>query len=320
MAFPVAYSDPPFYVGVVRAKDLDGIATVARADEDPAAGYQRHLNKTRMNDIQEYLNAGNVIPGALIVNARDAADLTYDTATKTLSLKRVPGSLFVVDGQHRLFGAINADVDATFPICMFDRLSLQDEVRFFLDVNGNQRGVPRTLQLEILKFLDDVEPADKVRQQLFADLGTTPTSPLCGKTSPNKSVRGKLSHVPFETALRPLFEWPHFADLPYERKLQLLEAFLNGLNTVLQGAGRAEKITNAAFFMAIFGAFKDIALLVRERHSKYSADNFADVLQPIADLDWDSHSGTNKAAVKELTSEIVRLVMPPGTKVDQLFT
>ncbi len=196
-ALKVQYNDMLFYVAVIGSKKLFSISEVSRADENPEDGYQRLLGKARAKKIAEYISEGNVIPGALILSAQKGGITKYDSNKKTLHISGKPSSFLVIDGQHRLYGASQYEKDIPMPVCIFDNLEKIQEVQYFLDVNGTQRGVPKTLQLELTKFTAEPETKEALMVRLFKDLGAEPSSPLSGKLSSTKSVTGKSFSCPF---------------------------------------------------------------------------------------------------------------------------
>jgi DNA sulfur modification protein DndB len=250
-----------------------------------------------------------MIPGAIILSAQPCAHFSFDAAASTVTFNRSPGAFLVIDGQHRLYGAHEANVDVKLPVCVFEKLTIADEVQYFLDINGTQRGVPRTLQLEIVKFSAADGSDDQIRIKLFKELNTNPESPLCGKLSPTKSVIGKLSHVPFKTAIDPVLRYPQFRRSTFENKVQLLINFLCGAESALAVAERPDKLTNAAFFQALFSCFESIMNHTRLAYRDLKAESFKMALAPLAQIDWDRHSGTNKAAIQELARDIQDLVV-----------
>jgi DNA sulfur modification protein DndB len=243
------------------------------------------------------------------LSAQPAASLEYKPDEKAISFVLNPKSFLVIDGQHRLFGASESKTDITFPVSIMTGLSLEEEVQYFNDINGEQKGVPRTLQLEIEKFLVSDESKEKIRINLFHALNERPESPLCNRMSATKSVQGKLTHVPFKSAIDPLLDQKPLHELDFDGKVKLLINFLKAVEGLLiTSLKSSDKLSNAAFFQAIFGAFKMFALLTNERHHNYDEKSFRDVLTPLESINWELHSGTNRKAITAFTKHIVDLV------------
>jgi DGQHR domain-containing protein len=302
-------SDTKLYVSAMPVSLLSKVCGVSRADEDSKTGYQRLLNHGRLRQIAEYLDEGKIIPGSLIISAQSAAHLEFDKAKSLISFSASPKSFLVIDGQHRLFGAKESKSDHTFSVSIMDGLTLEEEVQYFMDVNGEQKGVSRTLQLEIVKFLAPQGSIDELRIKIFHALNERPESPLCAKMSATKSVKGKLTHIPFKAAIEPLLSLKPLQDFDFEGKVAILISFLKAVENILNlSQDSSDKLTNAAFFQAIFSEFRAIALLAHTSHQSYDEHAFSKVLAPLEGIKWDLHSGTNRKAITAFGRHINELI------------
>lgn len=303
------------YLTAIPAKKLFPACYVARADEDPKTGFQRTLSEKRADSIAEYLDDGNVIPGAVILSAKATAAVTYDESTRMLKYIDAPKAFFVIDGQHRLYGASRGKRDVVLAVAILTSLDLEDEARYFNDINGEQRGVPATLQLEIQKFTEPQGSPDQLRIKVFHALNSRVDSPLANRLSATKSVPGKLTHVPFKNAVQPLFE-TKLKGLSEEKIVQLLVSFLSATEEILvQSEVSEKKLSNAAFFQALFFAFPGILDQVRVQKKDFKKESFKEVLKPLTKIEWDKHSGTNKKEIEKLSRQISDLVGANG-KID----
>lgn len=302
-------TDTRLFVSAIPVSVLSKVCEVSRADEDPAAGYQRLLSKGRLKQIADYLDAGKIIPGSLILSAQKSADFHFDKAKHLVSFSPSDRGFLVIDGQHRLFGASESKTDHTFSVSIMMGLSLEEEVQYFMDVNGEQKGVPRTLQLEIEKFILPQESIDQMRIKLFHALNERPDSPLCNRMSATKSVQGKLTHIPFKSAVEPLLLQKPLQDFDFDGKVKVLISFLKAVESMLLTTLKSsDKLTNAAFFQAIFSEFKTIALLAHVKGQAYDENAFKAVLAPLENIKWDLHSGTNRKAINAFGKHINELV------------
>lgn len=298
----VNYNDTTFYVTVIDTDKLFKISEVSRADENPEQGYQRLLGKNRAQKIAEYLDQGNVIPGALILSTTKQGAIKFKG--NKLTLNDDPRSFLVIDGQHRLYGAHQSEINVPIPVCIFEGLSKEEEVQYFLDINGTQRGVPKTLQLELTKFTAEPESKEELLIKLFGELDDKASSPLSGKLTRTKTIKGKLSHVAFQNALKPLIEKAPLYSLTFDQKIELLINFLSSVeNILLEEYGSASKLTNAAFFQALMMVFEDACSNTLQKHGNYKKDSFLDVLSNISEINLEVY-GTNKKAIKDLSIAI----------------
>jgi DGQHR domain-containing protein len=319
-AVPIQYNDITFYITVIPSNILFDTSKISRADEDKERGYQRLLGSRRAKDIAKYINEGNVIPGAIILNAQKEAELKFDAKSNQLTYSLSSNSFVVIDGQHRLYGTHHSEQDIPLAVCIFENLDLVEEVQYFLDINSTQRSVPKTLQLELTKFTAKPESKDDVRKRLFDELNERPSSPLSGRMSPTKSISGKLSHVGFKSAIDPLLETALFKKMNFEDKIKMLINFLSAIeNVLIEGEGTSKRLTTAVFFKALFDAFGDICELVMVKFGNYQKESFTNIVEPIGGIDWERYKGTNEQAVKELAEEIKSQVTTRAELPDGLF-
>lgn len=307
-----------FIISSISADIIYKSSRVTRAEEDPEKGYQRFLNETRAKHIANYLDQGNAIPGAIILSAKKEAGIRFDEEKEEISFNLIPDSFMVIDGQHRLYGAQFCEKRIELPVAILLNLELEDEVRYFLDINGQQRGVPRALRLEVEKFLVEEDSPEQFRIKLAHKLNESPTSPLVGLISPTKSVTGKLSQVPFKSSIEPLLKLPQIKPLTFDQKYKLFENFLNALYKNLELRGFEKKITNSAFFQAVFAAFPEILHLTRENQGDFKIGSFAKTIEPLNDINFEDYSGTNRKTINELADHI-RSVLKVEKPADELF-
>lgn len=300
-AIDISIGNKECYVAVMDAKDVFKYSIVSRADKNNK-GYQRLLGEKRAKDIAQYINDGGIIPGCIILSAQSNSNLTF--SNNEISFNEHDDSFFVIDGQHRLFGAEYAENEIKIPVYIFNNLDIPEEVQYFLDVNSKQKGVPKTLRIELTKFLSEPGSKDEIRLKLFNKLNEDPESPLFNRLSSTTSVPGKLSHVPFQQMIDPLLEKEPMNIFDFDKKYMLLKNFLQAVDMILtDNFGDSKRLTTTVFFNAIFNNFNMICNRVMMKGS-LQVENFVDVINPIKDIDFDEYKGTGKAADKELTEEI----------------
>jgi len=260
-----------------------------------------------------------MIPGALILSSTEEVP-NYNVKTNELTLIEKPNSLLVIDGQHRLYGAFQATIDVELPICIFFGLDIQTEVQYFIDVNGYQMGVPKTLQLELQKFTAEENSKESILKALFDELDQNSLSPLAGKMARTKSISGKISHVAFQNAMKPILSTTPFNSFSLAQKKKVLINFFMALETILNEIfENTKKISNAAFFQGILGAFNDICHVTYADSRSYKQDGFEETLKTIQNINWESHTGTNKASIKALTEDIRSAISNKNSISDELF-
>lgn len=306
--FDLSRAGTGFYLTALEAHILYKLARVERVSENPEEGFQRQLDRARAKRISKYLE-DHVIPGSIILSAQKLSSPSFDSSTNTLDISDAPGTLLVIDGQHRLFGAQMAYeagfTDIKLPVCILTNLSQLSEVQYFIDINSTPKGVPKTLRIELTKFLVTQDSIDDIRLKLFKDLNAEPDSPLCGKLSAEQKGPGYLSHVPFEISINKVLNSERMKDLEYDNKKNLLKNYLQGVYQNLLEANLPQKLTQSAFFQAIFRVFDkacENALLFRKN---YKAESFQDVFEAIHRINFDYHTGTNDEAISNLEKDLI---------------
>ena len=318
-AFSIGNENVEVYLTAMTAKEIFSVSKVSRVNEDPNQGYQRHLNESRARSIAEYLDSGNIIPGAIILSAQEGTNIKFDNESGRLDLDLGTNALFVIDGQHRLYGSQMAESDVVLPVCIFNGLDQRAEVQYFIDINSTQKGVPKTLRIELMKFLtEEQDSLDTMRSRLFKELGESPDSPLFDRTSATASARGKITLVPFKEALDPHLEGDILSQFSFPDKKKLIINYLSAVQGVLEEIEENDnRLTTSAFFQAIFKVFEKVCRMALTHYKNYSALSMKEVLEGIKHIDFSRHSGSNQAAINEMAKEFSDLLDIHGRKLGE---
>jgi DNA sulfur modification protein DndB len=159
--------------------------------------YQRLIKKNRLASIQDFVEDGGFFPNSLIIDleTKNKKGVQFDKANSDLeySLSRIGilhlpkkyRSAFIIDGQHRLYGYANSEYKSTntIPVVAFVNLERKEQVRLFMQINENQKAVPKnlrnTLNADLLWNSPNLNDQVKaLKLQLAQDLGEEKGSPL----------------------------------------------------------------------------------------------------------------------------------------------
>jgi DNA sulfur modification protein DndB len=183
-----------FYSFVTTPRHLLRIAFVNHRTLDDPEGhptYQRLIQKSRLKDIGDFIQAGGYFPNNLLINFTKTPqfdilqkDLVTDVHYGSLFLPQTYKSAWVIDGQHRLYGYANLPekyLDEKLMVLAFQGMDKKSEAELFVTINHEQKSVSKTL-------LDDLEGqlkwgsedpgerigalAARVVQQVGRDLGS----------------------------------------------------------------------------------------------------------------------------------------------------
>lgn len=307
-AFNLSRNNVGFYLTAMTPEVLFKLSRVERVSENPEEGFQRQLEETRANKIAKYFEQ-KIIPGAIILSAQPEARILYDEEKEELEIDNENGSLLVIDGQHRLFGAYKAHKSGVdnikLPVCILTNLNLIDEIQYFVDINSTQKGVPKTLRIELTRFLVESESIDDIRLRLFKDLNSEPDSVLCGKMSAEQKGPGYLSHVPFEIAINKVLSTEKMKDLDYDGKKTLLKNYLFGVYENLEEMDATNKISQSAFFQSIFRVFEKACENTYFYKRNFKKESFSFTFESLQKINFDLHSGSNDEAIRNLEKDII---------------
>lgn len=179
----------------------------ANKDEMPA--YQRIIKKGRLKAIQEFVNNGGFFPNSIIINIAtkkqlqfDKSDLKAENSISKLGILHLPQeykSVYIIDGQHRLYGYSDSEWKDknTIPVVAFVNLKLTEQIQLFMDINENQKAVPKnlrtTLEANLLWDAKDLNEQRKaISSRIAQRLGEDKNSSLY-----NRIVTGENSATPY---------------------------------------------------------------------------------------------------------------------------
>ena len=282
---------------VTTAHILNSFVAINQRDPDEKTGYQRVLSVSRVRVIKNYIDAGKPLPTSVLISLEKEAKLAQDEETGNwfVSIPRKKVSGWVIDGQHRLAGASEAQHDIELVVVAFIGLSLQEQVNQFVTINREAKGVPTSLYLDLLKDLPrnktDVELAKDRSVDIADKLRKDEESPFYAKIvflgSPQ---RGELSLTNFVRKVYPLVQ----------KNKGLLEAysFLEQA-TILNNYYKAfEQVfpkffdsTKSVFFKtlgfgALMNALPTIFNLSLKHHKGFTVRDVISVLRKVEDFDF----------------------------------
>lgn len=158
--------------------------------------YQRLIKKPRLLSIHNFINNGGFFPNSIVININthgreprfDLASPQVETSSSRIGILYLPQtyrSVFIIDGQHRLYGYANSDFKCTncIPVVAFTDLDRNEQLRLFMQINENQKAVPKnlrnTLNSDLLWNSDNKsEQIRALKLQIAMDLGEEPSSAL----------------------------------------------------------------------------------------------------------------------------------------------
>ncbi len=317
--------ETPLHLFVAKAKALWKIVDVDRRIENKDEGYQRSLSGARVAKVAEFIDAGNVIPNSVLISF-DEGTLSKDGAT--LKVPRKPNIGWVIDGQHRLAGAHEAQNDIELAVIAFVNLPEKEQIKQFVTINREQKGVPSSLYLELLKHLPGSKTETQIAETRAVDLANLmkrdEDSPFFGRivttTSPSE---GQLSTTNFVRKVAPLVRKNGRLNIyPDDQRAGIINNYYQGLANVFP---KEYKKRNSIFFKTLgFGALVSTLPLFLDRtldaYNTFKVSNVAAVFKKIDFFDFEawhqmgSGSGAEISASDDLRQVLTDAFSGPASQ------
>lgn len=168
----------------------------SEANKNMMPTYQRLIKKKRLQEVRAFINDGGYFPNSIIISIDtngkglafdQSSSKVYSTISK-IGILHIPKryrSAYIIDGQHRLYGysdSLYAETN-TIPVVAFVDLERSEQIKLFMDINENQKAVPKSLRVTLNADMlwespDFGEQRQALRSKIAQMLGEEPTSPL----------------------------------------------------------------------------------------------------------------------------------------------
>lgn len=173
----------------------------SEANKNMMPTYQRLIKKKRLREVQSFIEEGGYFPNSIIISIDTGGRrMKFDEAPKNFQLEGSISRLgilylpkkykiaYIIDGQHRLYGYSGTDFASknTIPVVAFEDLDREEQVQLFMDINENQKAVPKALRETLNADLLWNSPEKTRQRQALSSkiaqmLGEEETSPLLGR-------------------------------------------------------------------------------------------------------------------------------------------
>lgn len=179
--------------------------------------YQRLIKKKRLQDVQRFIENGGYFPNSLIISIEtNGRGLQFDAVSKQshvsaisrlgiLHLPKKYRSAYIIDGQHRLYGYSDSEYayKNSIPVVAFVDLGREEQIKIFMDINENQKAVPKTLRVtlnaDMLWASDNYnERRQALRSKIAQMLGEEESSPLFGRIAIGENEKNSVRCITVE--------------------------------------------------------------------------------------------------------------------------
>lgn len=146
----------PMYTFVIKARDLSDYVYVHHRQltsiSEASQAYQRMLRPQKLRQIKDYLDAdGGFFANNIILNFTRPLEWTrlkqHDQGVEvgTVKLPGYYGCAWIIDGQHRLYGAAAAQKDVLLPVVALQEVGETEQASLFVEINKKQTSVAGNL-------------------------------------------------------------------------------------------------------------------------------------------------------------------------------
>lgn len=182
-----------FLIEPERLLKIAYILHLNKANHDMMPTYQRLIKKDRLKSIREFIKTGGYFPNSLIISIDEnvSFEAFSEKALSQMGILRLPAkysSVYVIDGQHRLYGYSETahSTNNVIPVVAFERLEKNTQVKMFMDINENQKKVSKTirniLRIDLLSGSSiPNEQKESLMLRIADNLGEDKKSPLYGR-------------------------------------------------------------------------------------------------------------------------------------------
>ncbi|MDA9066435.1 DGQHR domain-containing protein [Flavobacteriales bacterium] len=187
-----------------------------KANKNMMPTYQRLIKKSRLKSIREFINNGGYFPNSIIVSLDgpkkglnfDHANTQVKSAIASVGVLHLPKkyrSAYIIDGQHRLYGYSESDYRSTnsIPVVAFENLDQDEQVKLFMDINGQQKAVPKNLRNTLEADLEWgsenlLMQMKAIKSKIALELGENKSSPLYNRIQIGENKKTNLRCITME--------------------------------------------------------------------------------------------------------------------------
>jgi len=304
LKFPCLYinqSGYKLYCFAAKAQILWEIVKINRRDPDKDEGYQRALSGSRVVAITNYIKDENPIPNSILVALDMDSEISSDG--KTIMIPKREDAGWVIDGQHRLAGAKKSDIDLF--VIAFIGLDLNQQIRQFVVINREAKGVPTSLYYDLLKHLplkSESEMAKEIAADIANILRKDENSLFFNRIVISAPRKGQLSLTNFVRKISPLVTDKKGKFNIYTRleQIRILDNYFKAFENVFPKEFFEKRMTffRTLGFGAVINALPTIFDLSLKHYLGFRIDDIVEVLKKIEYFDFSDWEkmGTGTAA------------------------
>jgi DNA sulfur modification protein DndB len=236
-----------FYLFSIEPEKLLKIAYVlhrTEANKEMMPTYQRIIKKDRLKAIDNFLSHGGYFPNSILINIDSDRPIQFELANTQcedsvcrvgiLSLPQEYRSVFIIDGQHRIYGYAKSrfKYTNTIPVVAFEKLDRDKQVELFMQINENQKTVSKnlrnTLNADLLWDSKDLTQAIRaIKLRIAQELGDDKRSPLYERIIIGENTKTPITCITIDTISAAL-DRSNFFGVVNKNSIQVFGTFYDG--------------------------------------------------------------------------------------------
>ncbi len=331
-----------FFAFVLTAEQLTKISFVSHREGKD--GYQRLLNRKRAEAIKRYIEFGGTLPNNLVLNFNDSKEVVYDEKTRMLTIPFVTRSAWIIDGQHRLFGAallsqLLLDTNHLaktyeFLVSAFVGLELVQQAKIFVDINSYQEGVSKSLLYDLMNLFEvEDENQDSFYISRASDivrrLNEDPESPFYNRISLTRDrIHGVISQAAFVDAIKihlhkgGVLSHTNEYQFTLEDQYGIIKNYFNAVRETLPEFWFNEKsiLTKTTGFNALMDVLPTVFGQTVQKYQSFELEWVKKIVSPLQGLPWtgkELRGQQGRVASKTLAETIRKSIIANVNSLEQ---
>ena len=325
----IKQNDISLYVFTLNAGEVYNNFEVSRRYEDKEKGYQRIVNDTKIKKIISYLNgkSENSYPSLLPNSILIALDnVNFNTNILTINDENGIKGL-IIDGQHRLKGAYEYDINFPLIIIGIDNLEPKYQARLFITINKTQTSLPSALYLDLISATSDediranldgeVITSEQKATELVRDLNRNENSSLKDLIAETGEERGKINLSQLVGIVKKYINYTDgkFKGYSYNDQLKILINYFNAIKVVFENDWEKKILFKTTILGGLLKAIDAVYDVVYTTHNNFKENSIIYVLSNVQELNLNEIANAVGGGIKAQDSFAKRFIKEVKNKI-----
>jgi DGQHR domain-containing protein len=325
----IKQNDIPLYIFTLNAGEVYNNFEVSRRYEDKEKGYQRIVKDTKIKKIVSYLSgkSENSYPSLLPNSILIALDnINFNTNTLTINDEDGTKGL-IIDGQHRLKGAYEYDINFPLIIIGIGGLEPKYQARLFITINKTQTSLPSALYLDLISATSDediranldgeVITSEQKATELVKDLNRDESSSLKDLIAETGEERGKINLSQLVGIIKKYINYTDgkFKGYSYNDQLKILINYFNAIKVVFENDWDEKILFKTTILGGLLKAIDGVFDVVNTIHNNFKENSIIYVLSNVQELNLNELANSVGGGIKAQDSFAKRFIKEVKDKI-----